>query len=635
MKSCSRIIAVLKLRCTTIRPILLGLTLIALSTVTAHSQTYKGSELYGRPLKHILWEQQTPSDDNRYCPETGTWTGGRIDGPATLPEDCFNTAIANTPSPGSTIIVPAGADLSLAYSTTQCGQTLMLAHGASWSGPFSFSSKGCDDQHWITITVDGVIPSEGVRITPAISGQLARIVLKSGSSPNTFGDHLRFIGIEWAKQRGGPLTAMLNTTDATKVIFDRNYCHGNSGEETRRCLDIGSNSSYIAVIHSYLSRFHCIAVTGTCTDSQAISGGTGEVSTVHGIKIVDNFLEAAAENILFGGGAADGCGPNDVEIRRNLLYKPMNWNPRNATYGQIPYVVKNLLELKNGCRILLEGNVLAGSWGGYSQRGWAIAVDPKNQSGSDDSNICPACTVTDLTIRYSYIHHAAGGVLIANSVSDNGGWSAGGGRYSIHDIIADGLQYPTCYECGTDLNEIVSGYTKTNPPPPTEILHDVLLNHVTEIANSFLAPPGIQSAMLILDGPPRENPTNTPQITNVQVMNSIFAYGSQGSYSTGGGVDNCATVARNQLSDDITTCWAGDSAFSANILVGEPNPDSSLPGGNSFVADWAQLNFVNYNNGDGGNYHLAYDSPFRDTATDGSDPGADVDLVLDMIAHSW
>ena len=575
----------------------------------------------------------TSQPDNSYCSDTGTWTGAQNDGPANLPLNCFNTAIGNTPSPGRVLFLPAGADLNQAYANLECGQTLLLQHGAAWTGPFTFTAKNCDDQHWITISSDGELPSEGTRITPTATGELAQINLRPNSPPNTFGDHLRFIGVEWSKLPGPPLTAMLSADSAVGVIFDRNYCHGNPGEETRRCLTLGNNSSHIAMIESWASEFHCIAVTGSCTDSQAISGGSGTtVTTSHTIKIVNNFLEAGAENILFGGGSADGCGPTDVEIRRNHFYKPIEWNPGDPSYGGIPYIVKNLFELKNGCRILVEGNVMENTWGGYTQSGWAIEIGPKNQGGVNNTNLCPLCSVTDITIRYNYVDNAGGGLSIANNPNGNGGWSAGGGRYSVHDDIFDDLQYPSCYGCTNNLNELMSTYVSADPPPNTEILHDVVLDHITEITNVLLAPPHTESAAFVLAGPPQLNPTGTPRVSNLKVTNWIVASGSFGTYPTGGGEDNCSVLSSVRPANELAACWAGDSLFSGNVLVGYPKAASDWPAGNALAPDWASLEFVNYNSGNGGDYRLGPDSSFRGTATDGTDPGANVDAVLNMIA---
>jgi hypothetical protein len=603
-----------------------------LATVTAAAES--GGTVTGKRTVYVREQEQAVGEENRYCAQTGVWTGAQYDGPAELPIDCINTAIANTPSPGAVVNVPEGADLDSFYAAAQCGDILLLAHGSVWTGPFNFASKNCDDGHWIRISSDGALAPEGTRISPADEPELAQITLKPNAQPNIFGDHLRFIGIEWSKQAGAALVAMLSADGANDVIFDRNYCHGNPGEETRRCLTLESNAVHIAVVDSYLSEFHCIAVTGTCTDAQAISGGTGTATTTtHGIKIVNNYLQASGENILFGGGEADGCGPTDVEIRRNYLYKPMSWNPSDPSYGGIPYIVKNLFELKNGCRVLLEANILENVWGGYSQDGFAVVLTPKNQDGNDGTTLCPLCAVSDVTVRYNYVDHAGSGMNIANDASGNGGWSAGGGNYSVHDDLFDGLQYPTCFACSKNLNQLSSFYSNTSPPANTEILNNVLLNHITEITNQFLAKPGQETSAFELDGPPAANPSNTPQMTNIVVTNWIVATGNNGTYPSGGGTNNCAVLkGTTKPVAEIGACWAGNSAFAGNVLVGYPLPDTNWPIGNQMAADWASVDFLNYNDGNGGNYQLAPSSLYKGTATDGTDPGADIQALLAMTA---
>src|SRR5262249_11874249 len=115
-----------------------------------------------------------------------------------------------------------------------------------------------------------------------------------------FGDHYRFIGIEWkAVPKRGALR-LLFTKGGDHLIFDRNWMHGDEGEEMVAGLGIAQGGTYIAVIHSYLNNFVCIAKTGRCSDAKAIGGGAGDLP-IHSIKIVDNFVEASGENIMFGG----------------------------------------------------------------------------------------------------------------------------------------------------------------------------------------------------------------------------------------------------------------------------------------------------------------------------------------------
>ena len=243
-----------------------------------------------------------------------------------------------------------------------------------------------------------------------------------------------------------------------------------------------AGSHVIAVINSYISGFNCVARTGKCTDATAVGGGSGDEPT--GIfKIYNNFLEASGENILFGGAAAT-VNPADIEIRRNHLFKPLLWKQGepgyNPTASGQPFIVKNNFELKNAQRVLFEANLLEGSWGGFSQRGFSILLTPKNQE-----NKCPACVVDDITIRYCRIRNVAGVFQIANALSDAGGASTDGGRYSIHDLVADGVRGQAFGGGGPFILMIVF-----RPP-----IHDLQIDHVTAFFPGPLA--AIQNLSLI------------------------------------------------------------------------------------------------------------------------------------------
>jgi hypothetical protein len=548
-----------------------------------------------------------------------------MDGPALLPENCINTSLANTPSPGAVIAVTAGADLQAAYNSLLCGQTLLLPHGGTWKGPLRFTPKGCDDQHWITISSDGVLPPPGTRVAPIDLPQLAAISMKGDADSITItGDHLRLVGIAFLKQQGGNrLVDMVTVPRAVNVIFDRIYAHGNPGEETRRFLN-ESGGNYIAVVESYVDEMHCVAGASACTDAQAISGGHGSIPNGT-YKIVNNFLSAGTENILFGGSAAT-VTPCDIEIRNNYFYKPLSWNPSDPSYAGTKYVVKNLFELKNACRVFLEGNVFANNWGGFTQRGLAILIGPKNQD-QNGANVCPLCFISDVVMRYNWITTAAGIFAIDTGVTKSGGWAASGHSYSIHDIIAENLQYSTCYGCGHNLSEFAAGYSTTNPPPQSDVLHDVAINHLT-IVSAVGWPPAIldETAMMEMGGPPADNPTNTPQMSNITYENSISSAGTNGFYATGGGSDNCV-VGEKTLADIISACWAGSSLFGGNLIVAYSGDKAPWPSGNMLAPSWDAVDFLDYNGGDGGDYILADDSPFKGKALDGTDPGANVDLV--------
>ena len=146
------------------------------------------------------------------------------------------------------------------------------------------------------------------------------------------------------------------------------------------------------------------------------------------MKIVNNFLVGAAETILFGG---SGSGPNqqtDVEIRNNWMYKPLTWSPLSTTYDGVQREVKNLLELKQCDRCLVEGNVMQNVWSGLSQVGGAFVVTPR------EFGVLPCCYDANITFRYNYITHAC-------QVFQTGSDPLAQGQHNnmIHDVVADDL----------------------------------------------------------------------------------------------------------------------------------------------------------------------------------------------------
>jgi hypothetical protein len=160
-------------------------------------------------------------------------------------------------------------------------------------------------------------------------------------------NYYRLVGLEIADTEANGAAGgyydlvMLNGAD--HIIFDRCWIHGSPiGEDIKGVAF--SSSSYIAVIDSYISDIHS-KVSGFGADSAAI----GSVTGTGPVKIVNNFLEASGENVLWGGGASS-ANVTDVELRRNHMFKPFTWWKLSPTYFGTLFVVKNLFENKTGAR---------------------------------------------------------------------------------------------------------------------------------------------------------------------------------------------------------------------------------------------------------------------------------------------
>jgi hypothetical protein len=337
-------------------------------------------------------------------------------GTAELPRVFLSTSVASTPSAGRTLRVPAGADLQRALDSAVAGDRILLAAGATFSGNFILREKapGGISGGWITVQSDGTVPSENVRVSPAQAASLAfpKIIspnILPAITTNGAASRWRFVGVEVSvnqsitTNQGVIALGCANACETTlasqpvDIIFDRTYVHGTTNLDVRRCF--GFNGARLAVIESYVSECH------STFDAQAIAGWNGPGP----FKITNNYLEGAAENIAFGGGDPVVYGanlvPSDIEIRRNHITKPMSWKGG-------PWLVKNLLEFKQGRRVLIEGNVIENSWPS-GQAGYAFVLWSVNQQAT-----CSWCVTEHMTIQNNVIRNTAGGFNLASTGSN-------------------------------------------------------------------------------------------------------------------------------------------------------------------------------------------------------------------------
>jgi Putative Ig domain len=567
--------------------------------------------------------------------------GGNYDGPAELPRVTVPSAMSDTPAPGSVIAVSAGGDLQAAMNSAHCGDTIQLQAGATFSGKFTVPAKNCDINHWIIIRTsspDSALPPEGTRATPCFAGVgslegrpaytcnnpknvMAKVQMEiHDDGPFQFANganFYRFVGLEVTRPNGTPGPAVLFSAQGTAdhLVFDRLWLHGQAQDETHNGVSLAGTTN-VAVVDSYLNDFKCIAGTGKCTDAHAISGGTGDTQDGP-YKIQNNFLEASTEAVMFGGGEAT-MTPTDITITNNHFFKPWQWMEGNKPYvggpDGHPFVVKNHLEMKNAVRVLVEANLMEDTWGGFTQGGYGILLTPKNQHTPSGSNVCPICQVTDVTIRYTHVSHGGGGIQMATSLSGSGTGGApalAGTRWSVHDVVLDDLNKK--YNGGGTAFEIMNDW-------PSNPLNTITVNHVTAFPDS--------EGHLILTG----NVHQGAPMYALVFTNNLVITGKGPVWNTGGGSDNCAY--KDVPITTIDNCFTSYT-FGNNGLIASPSkyPPSSWPTNNMFPAAVSNVEFVNFNNGNGGNYELQSSSPYKGKGADGKDLGADIAGLNQALAN--
>jgi len=273
-----------------------------------------------------------------------------------------------------------------------------------------------------------------------------------------------------------------------------------------------------------------------------------------------------------------------------------------------PYIVKNNFEVKSAIRVLFEANLLENSWGGFSQTGYSILLNPANQSDR-----CPLCRVNDVTIRFNRIRNVAGVLQLANALSKMGGAAADGGRYSIHDLFADDL-HDKDYKGGGSFLILVS-----NRPP----VHDVQIDHVTAFVS------GVLLSVLNSDA----------KLSNLTITNSVFAVGDRRPpvASAGGGPESCASRTQQLGSEAVLQACFDPYKFDRNLIV---SGRGSFPKGNITVGSAEAAGIRNLKDTVSKDPRLCHAkgpgcakaSPGAGAASDGRDLGADIDAVEAAIA---
>ena len=488
--------------------------------------------------------------------------------------------------------VPAGGNFQAALDAAQPGDVITLAAGESYVGRFILPRK--DGAEYITIrtsTPDGSLPAEGTRIAPADSPLLPKIVA-ANTEPAVLAapgaHHYRFLGIEITARPNpaGGRYAKLNyglvwmgypikRVDEIPhhIVFERCYIHGYPEGEFYRGIML--NAADAAVVDSHIAAIHSLH-----QEAQAIDSWTGPGP----FKIVNNYLEAAGENLMFGGAdtAIPGLVPSDIEIRRNHFFKPLTWRVGHPSYAGKRWIVKNLFELKNAQRVLIEGNVFENNWV-MGQDGTAILFTVRNQSGSN-----PWAVVQDVAFKYNVIRGA--GVNGFNILGKDYNFPS---QVTQRLLIAENVIGTVDEPLGDD--NAGWGVEVSGGPRGIVIEHNTIF---------------VRRGPVVADGAPS---------VDFVFRRNVASYGLYGIFgdNKGGGVPAIAHYFPN-----------GD--ISRNVLVGNlRNDPTPYPPTTMILQSWSEVGFVNLASGD---YRLSPTSRARKLESGGRAPGADHDSIKKAIA---
>ncbi|MBK8497516.1 MAG: T9SS type A sorting domain-containing protein [Flavobacteriales bacterium] len=475
----------------------------------------------------------------------------------------------------------ANGQLQQAINAAQPGTTILLQSGHTYSGSYTLPAKTGDA--WIVIrsnVPDSQLPAADKRIDPGYAGVMANVRAPVNQSAFTFlsgAHHYYMMGLEVST--AGYVYDIIRAGDGTQssvdqlphdIVFDRLFVHGDATLGTKR--GIALNSASTAVVNCHISDCKVVG-----QDAQAVAGWNGPGP----FKLVNNYLEGSGENVMFGGAnpVIQDLVPSDIEVRNNHFFKPLSWRIGDPSYAGTAWCIKNLFELKNAQRILVEGNIFENNWS-HCQSGFAIVFTPRTQSGASLWS-----RVTDITWRYNILKNSDGGFNMSghddqlnNPVST---------RILIEHNLAYGL---------SNVNKL---YQFLNGLEHVTIRHNTNLNEGTTTSAG-----GDPSLFLTF-------------------QDNICGYGGYGVCGTGAGCGN----------NTINTYFPG-STFSHNVLVGTqggPNGNpSQYPPNHWFPAGVSAVGFADAANDD---YALLPSSAYAGAGSDGTDIGANIDSLTAHTAN--
>lgn len=489
-----------------------------------------------------------------------------------LPQTYINTDYSY-PS-GAVISVAAGGNLQAALDNAKLGDKIVLQSGATYTGPFRLPNK-TTGSGWIYVVSSAYdrLPAPGTRVSPGDAVNMPTIQVGTGgiSTIETAdgAHHFRFVGIEFRPNVGAYVNTLIaiggnDTSLATMpsdIVFDRCFVHGDPAIGGRRGFAL--NGIRVAVVDSYVADFK-----EDGADTQAVWA----YNTPGPLKVVNNYLEAAGENLMIGGAEPriQNMVPSDIEIRDNHFYKPTSWVGSKWT-------IKNLIEFKLGVRALVHRNIFENNWAG-AQVGFAVQLTPRNEGGN-----APWAVTKDITFTSNRFINAGSGFNISGA--DTNFASQRTERVLIKNNVIDANAFGNA---SGRIFQIINGPV------------DLTIENNTQF--------GVQDWIYV------EN--ITAKGLRFTLQNNITTHGRYGIMGTGTGIGQ-RTV------DGQFVDWS----MLKNAVIGAQAAGLSAtdyPAGNYFPTDIPSVQFVDFA---GGNLRLAANSPYKGAGTDGKDLGADIDSL--------
>lgn len=503
-------------------------------------------------------------------------TGGTTHTPTTVA--LLQTAIDNA-ALGDVISISKALTLDL---NTATGNQLVLKNKTTGSG-------------WIYIVSSDVasLPAPGTRVAAADASNMPTLKVNTSATGNVgiatenTAHHYRFVGINFVCTSAGSAPNRPIEIGQTSISSEANLPHHITFD---RCIWSGDatyggihgmaiNGTNVAVIDSRGTGWSDFA---NGNDSQAIW-----ISNTNGpIKIHNSRLEGGSENIMAGGDSnlITNIVPSDMDITNNHLIKPIAWADGGTGAGSC----KNLLEIKNGQRVLIANNTLENFWAGG--QAWCLSLKSTDQDGTSNW-----CRCTDVAVIYNHFKNVSAGPTIhgRNGSTETTPTT----RTTIRDNIIEvtGLDSSGGYTATS-----ADGYFLNGSPDDSVFEHNTVLLFGSNTGRVSIYFGNEGGAYGRFDG---DN-------------NLIVAMSGGMIKDANGGGSGTAGLATNFVSSSATK----------NVFIG--GSSTGMPAGNFYPANNEAVGFVGTIGSSPpssvSDYALTSGSAYHNAGTDGYDVGADV-----------
>ncbi|MGE0445900.1 MAG: hypothetical protein AB7P99_11785 [Vicinamibacterales bacterium] len=564
------------------------------------------------------------------------------------------------------------------------GDTILLRAGQTFQEHIVLRAKSSSATEYITIRSDAAdsgLPAAGQRLIPegkpganVSRSQLARLIGRTGAYrahpviETELGAHhyrLQFLDIDGVNSEGYYTLIELGENSSAQtlsnaphhIVFDRVYAHGNARVGQQRGIVLNGRS--LDVINSYLSDFFSL------DESQAIAGFNGAGPFL----IQNNYLEAATENIMFGGSdpRTTNLVPSDIVIRGNHITKKTAWKnavlatpaspSASATTGGALASGKHYFKVV--ARLQTGGNDVVSSpsaevsatvsasgavrltWSGVANaQGYRIyrgtSADGENRymdatgtsftyTGSGEKSGTPRSSGHKWPVKNLLELKNAQRVTIDGNVIEHV-WAAAQNGYALvftprnqggtapWSVVRDvTVSNNIVRHASQGMSLLGRDYTHTSQ-------HSVNFRIVNNVFDDISSAHGATGDFLVITSAP-SNVTvdhntiihtgkvvlvDTDPVSGFVYTNNFARHNSYGIYGSGCGTGNQAIA-----------CYFPSSVVKGNVLAG--GSSSAYPSGNYFPsASSFTGSFVDFASG---LFSLISGSPYRGAATDGSDIG--------------